>query len=130
MALKVKKNQTAEPPGECPLSQCMRVIGGAWSPNIIWYLSSGPRRFSELKVDIPKISAKVLTAKLRDLEAKGVVSRSVKPTSPPSVEYALSDLGRELLPALQAIVDVGHKLKQRAGEKSPRAARIASQAQA
>ena len=131
MALKVKKNQTAEPPGECPLSQCMRVIGGAWSPNIIWYLSSGPRRFSELKVDIPKISAKVLTAKLRDLEAKGVVTRAVKPTSPPSVEYALSDLGHELVPALQAIVDVGHKLKQLDSEKTPRAsARTAAQAQA
>lgn len=118
MALKVKKNQTAEPPGECPLSQCMRVIGGAWTPNIVWYLSGGPRRFSELKIDIPKISAKVLTAKLRDLEAKGVVTRAVKPTSPPSVEYALSDLGHELVPALQAIVDVGHRLKQLSGEKT------------
>jgi len=44
-----------------------------------------------------------------------VVSRKVKPTSPPSVEYALTDLGQELIPVIEAIVEVGHKLKQRTG---------------
>ena len=85
--------------------------------NIIWYLSAGPRRFGELKVDIPKISAKVLTAKLRELESKHVLVRTVRPTSPPSVEYALTALGQELVPALQAIVDVGHRLKQGINDK-------------
>lgn len=122
MALKMTKNKAAEPPGECPLSACMSILGGAWTPNIVWYLSAGPRRFSELRGDMQKISAKVLTAKLRELEAKGVVRREVKPTSPPSVEYALTDLGRELVPALQAIVDVGHRLKQVAGGKPVRTA--------
>src|SRR3546814_18199039 len=75
-----------------PLSTCMAVLGGAWTPNVIWNLSGGPRRFSELRHDIPKVSAKVLTARLRALEAKGVVIREVKPTSPPSVEYSLTDL--------------------------------------
>ncbi len=114
MALKIRKNRSPEPPNECPLSKCMEVLRGVWTPNIIWYLSGGPRRFNELRVDIPKISAKVLTTRLRDLEAKGVVSREVKPTSPPSVEYSLTDLGRELVPAINAIADVGHKLKTRA----------------
>jgi len=50
---------------------------------------------------------------LRQLEAKGVVLREVKPTSPPTVEYSLTDLGRELIPAIQAIVTVGEKLKLR-----------------
>ena len=80
------------------------------APNVIWYLSEGPRRFGELRADIPGISAKVLTARLRQLEAKGVVTRTVMPTSPPSVEYALTELGRELIPAILAIVDVGKRL--------------------
>jgi DNA-binding HxlR family transcriptional regulator len=92
----------------------MAILGGAWTPNVIWYLSGGPRRFSELRVDIPPVSAKVLTARLRQLEDKGVITRAVKPTSPPSVEYALTDLGRELVPAIEAIVKVGEKLKRRA----------------
>jgi len=114
MTLKVRKNRSPAPPMNCPLSECMAVLGGAWTPNIIWNLSGGPRRFSELRLDIPGISAKMLTARLRELEAKGVVLRAVKPTSPPSVEYSLTDLGQELVPAINAIVEVGHKLKGRA----------------
>ena len=115
MPLKVRKNRTPAPPPDCPLTECLAVIGGAWTPNIIWYLRSGPRRFSELKIDIPGVSAKVLTTRLRELESSGVVSRDVKPTSPPSVEYALTDLGLELMPAIDAIVEVGHKIKERTG---------------
>lgn len=113
MALKMRKNRSPEPPNQCPLSKCMEVLKGTWTPNVIWYLSGGPRRFNELRVDIPKVSAKVLTTRLRDLEAKGVVRREVKPTSPPSVEYSLTDLGQELVPAITAIADVGRKLKER-----------------
>jgi len=54
-------------------------------------------------------------SRLRELEAKGVITRRVVPTSPPSVEYDLTDLGRELVPALAAIVAVGHKLKTQPG---------------
>jgi len=113
MAVKVRKNKVDPPPEKCALTECMSVIGGAWTPNVIWHLGDGPRRFSELQIDIPPVSAKVLTQRLRQLEAKGVVRRSVMPTSPPTVEYALTDLGRELIPAIQAIVTVGEKLKLR-----------------
>ncbi|WP_321176919.1 helix-turn-helix domain-containing protein [Bradyrhizobium sp. USDA 3256] len=89
----------------------MSLIGGAWTPNIIWYLSSGPRRFSELRTDLSSISAKVLSARLRNLETRRVIVRSVMSTSPPSVEYALTELGKELVPAIKAIVEVGHRLK-------------------
>jgi DNA-binding HxlR family transcriptional regulator len=93
------------------LTACMTIISGAWAPNVIWHLREGPRRFSELRIDIPPVSAKVLSQRLRELENRGVVRRAVQPTSPPSVEYSLTPLGRELLPALDAIVQVGHKLK-------------------
>ncbi|GAB3384135.1 winged helix-turn-helix transcriptional regulator [Lysobacter fragariae] len=89
----------------------MKLLSGAWAPNVIWYLSGEPRRFGELRHDIPRISARVLSARLRELETKGLVSRKLLATSPPSAEYALTDLGRELIPAIKAIVDVGMKLK-------------------
>ncbi|MBB3066054.1 winged helix-turn-helix transcriptional regulator [Limibacillus halophilus] len=113
MALKIRKNRSPEPPPGCPLTECMSVIGGAWTPNVIWSLRAGPRRFSELRLDIPPVSPKVLTMRLRGLEEKGVVNRKVRPTSPPSVEYSLTALGEELVPAIEAIVAVGHKIKQR-----------------
>ncbi|MCA0272655.1 MAG: helix-turn-helix transcriptional regulator [Proteobacteria bacterium] len=111
MALKLRKNPVSPP--ACPISDCMKFLGGAWTPNIFWYLSSGPRRFSELRHDIPAVSAKVLTQRLRDMEEHGLVLRRVMPTSPPSVEYELTELGRELLPAIAAIMSVGKRLKQR-----------------
>jgi DNA-binding HxlR family transcriptional regulator len=92
----------------------MALLGGAWTPNIVWYLREGPRRFNELRGDIGGISAKVLSARLRRLADDGLVTRSVLPTSPPTVEYALTEFGRELLPAVDAIVAVGHRIKQRA----------------
>jgi DNA-binding HxlR family transcriptional regulator len=98
----------------------MALLGGAWAPNVIWYLSAQPRRFGELRVDIPRISARVLSARLRELESKGVVARRVMATSPPSVEYELTELGRELLPAIDAIIAVGAKLAMRDGHDRPR----------
>ena len=95
------------------LTECMAVIAGAWAPNVIWCLRAGPRRFNELRIDIPPISAKVLSTRLAELQERGVLIRNVHPTSPPSVEYELTDLGRELIPALDAIVQVGHKLKSK-----------------
>ena len=112
MPLRVRKNKV-EPPPLCPLSECMQLLRGAWAPNVIWYLSEQPRRFGELRIDIPRISARVLSARLRELETKGVVERSVVPSTPPSVEYQLTELGRELVPAIGAIVAVGRKLKSR-----------------
>lgn len=97
----------------------MQLIGGQWTPNIIWHLSGGARRFSELRRDIPEISAKMLTTRLREMTDAGVVDRSVMPTSPPSVEYRLTPLGQELMPAIKAIVSVGKRLKLRGAPGEP-----------
>lgn len=115
MALRVRRNKTQRPPELCPLTECMALLGGAWTPNVVWYLGGGARRFGELRVDIPRISAKVLSQRLKELESKGVVTREVMPTTPPSAEYGLTPLGRELLPAIDAIVKVGEKLKRVTG---------------
>lgn len=112
--LRRRKNKVAPPcADDCPLMACMKLVGGAWTPNIIWYLRDSPRRFSELKEDIEGISAKVLTARLRRMEKDGLVVREVVPTSPPSVEYSLTPLGKELRPAIEAIARVGEKLRGR-----------------
>ena len=108
--LKVRKNLSPEP--ACPIGMCMEFLGGAWTPNIIWNLIGGARRFSELRSDIPAVSAKVLSARLKELEEAGIVEREVQPTSPPSVEYSLTGLGRELIPAIEAIASVGRRLKR------------------
>ena len=113
MALKMRKSAVSEPrEGLCPIGTCMALIGGAWTPNIIWYLSGGARRFSELRSDIKPVSAKMLSTRLKELEEKGIVDRSVVDSSPPSVEYSLTSLGRELVPAIEAIAHVGYKLKK------------------
>jgi DNA-binding HxlR family transcriptional regulator len=108
-----RKNKVEPPPEDCPLAECMGVLGGVWTPGIIWHLGHSPRTFSELKSDLKGVSAKMLSARLKKLTTVGVVERSVKATSPPTVEYALTDLGGELKPALEAIVAVGQRLKVR-----------------
>jgi len=113
--IRYRPSRVQPPPEECPLTECLALLGGAWSPNVVWYLREGPRRFNELRGDLYGISGKTLSARLKKLEADGVVTRTVRPTSPPTVEYALTELGAELLPAVDAIVEVGHRLKQRRG---------------
>ena len=108
MVLKVRTKVAALP--GCPMSKCMGLLGGLWTPELLWALSDGARRFSELRRHCPYISAKVMTARLRDLERRGVLTRSVMPTSPPTVEYELTSLGQELLPAIKSIVEVGSRL--------------------
>src|SRR5262245_4379052 len=105
-----RKSKVSAP--ECPLTPCLRIVGGAWTPNVVWYLKEQPRRFTELKADLVGVSAKTLTAKLRKLERDGVVYRNVIPSSPPTVEYGLSPLGRRLVPAVEAIAQVGLEPKR------------------
>jgi DNA-binding HxlR family transcriptional regulator len=111
MGLKMRKSAAPPPPEGCPMGTCMKLLGGAWTPEVVWQLSGGPRRFGELRKDIPRISPKMLSARLHDLEHKGVVLRTVLPTSPPSVEYALTELGSELVPVINVMVRVGTRLR-------------------
>lgn len=111
MSLKMRKSKVNHPVPECAVAACMWLLGGVWTPNLLWSLSGGPRRFGELRVDIPGISAKMLSVRLKEMEEKGVVVRTVLATSPPSAEYSLSELGLELLPAIEAIAEIGYRLK-------------------
>jgi DNA-binding HxlR family transcriptional regulator len=90
----------------------MRVLAGAWTAHVIWYLREGGRCFTELQIDIGRVSAKMLTNRLRRLEREGIIERLTKPTSPPTVWYSLTPVGRELCGALVNVIDVAQRLKR------------------
>jgi DNA-binding HxlR family transcriptional regulator len=81
---------------ECPVRAALDVIRGRWKPSILFELKNGTKRFSDLQAALPEISGQALTVQLRQLEADGVISRTVYPEVPVKVEYALSEHGSML----------------------------------
>jgi len=117
---KVKNNsKNCDPQKPCPISECLKFLAGAWTIHILWYLRDQKRRFGELKRDLSAISARVLTIRLRELESSGIVTRTVQSTSPPTVEYELTSLGKEFHPILEKIYEVSTKLNLPAPEQKP-----------
>jgi DNA-binding HxlR family transcriptional regulator len=86
----------------CPSSLVPIRFGDKWAALVIRCLESGPRRFSELRVPLRRVTPKVLTGSLRALERDGLVSRTVHPGPMPHVEYELTPLGRSLLEPMEA----------------------------
>lgn len=89
----------------CPVRDVLDRLGDAWSVLVILRLGDGPQRFNALRRAIGGISQRMLTVTLRSLERDGLVDRTVKPTNPPQVEYALTDLGRSLGGPIGALAD-------------------------
>ncbi len=88
----------------CPaISAILSRIGDKWSVLIVMGLSSGPRRFNEMKREVGGISQRMLTLTLRGLERDGLVARRVYDTVPPKVEYSLTELGRSLQGPVMAL---------------------------
>jgi DNA-binding HxlR family transcriptional regulator len=81
----------------------MRIIGGKWTGTILWHLQDGPVRFNDLARIIAGASKKMITDRLRQLEAQGLVRREVIATSPVSVQYELTELGRTALSFLDEL---------------------------
>lgn len=93
----------------CPLEATIDLIGGKWKSLIIWHLSNKVLRFGQLQQIMPKVTQKMLTQQLRDLERDGLVKRVVYAEVPPKVEYGLTETGRSLLPLLYAMCDWGRE---------------------
>jgi len=87
----------------CALMLAMDLVGGKWKMVILWHLQSGVLRFSELKRRLGKVTQKMLTQQLRELEEAGLLSRTVYAVVPPKVEYKLTDTGQKLIPALAVL---------------------------
>ena len=92
---------------ECPVATTVRLRGNKWKLLIIRDLLEGERRFGELKKSVSGISQKVLSENLRALESDGIISREVFAEVPPRVLYSLTDVGRSLLPVIDAMADWG-----------------------
>jgi DNA-binding HxlR family transcriptional regulator len=105
------KSRVPPPPTDCPINRCMKVLASAWAGHVLWYLREGERCFTELQIDLIGISAKVLTDRLRSLEREGIIERSTRATSPPTVCYALTPSGKELCFALVNVIEVAQKVK-------------------
>ena len=90
--------------GDCrAISEVLSRVGDKWTVLVVNFLGGGPKRFNEIKREIGGISQRMLTLTLRALERDGLLTRTVHPTVPPSVEYALTDLGRSLRTPVQAL---------------------------
>jgi DNA-binding HxlR family transcriptional regulator len=95
---------TEVPPGECcpHLHEAIELIGKRWSGAIVYVLltNAEPMRFSEVGQAIPQLSDRLLSERMKELEARGIVERQVHAEAPVRVEYELTTMGRELEPAL------------------------------
>lgn len=96
---------------DCPFIFALSLMGKRWKPAILWKMTEGCYRFGEFKREIPQISEKMLTQHLRELEADGLITRTIYPEMPPRVEYALTELGASLQPILQSLNHWGENAK-------------------
>lgn len=92
----------------CCASLTMGVIGGKWKTVILFHLREGKLRYSELRKTMPTVTERTLSLQLKKLEDDGIVKRKVYHKKPPlKVEYSLTDLGKTLIPVVQAIAEWG-----------------------
>jgi putative HTH-type transcriptional activator hxlR len=92
----------------CPIRQVISRFGDKWSILVLWTLHGSPTgvlRFSELSRSIADCSQKMLTSTLKNLERSRLIRREVYPEVPPRVEYALTETGRSLMPALTTLIE-------------------------
>jgi DNA-binding HxlR family transcriptional regulator len=99
----------------CPVKAAIDVIRGRWKPSILCELNAGTKRFSDLQCALPEIAPQVLTVQLRQLEADGVIARTVHPEVPPRVEYALTPMGRDLSRVMEELEAWGNRYLESRG---------------
>lgn len=100
----------------CPLSLALDLIGGRWKAVIIYHLQAEPQRFNQLQRLLPGVTAAVLSRRLRQLEADGLLRRTVMGRKPPlHCEYALTAFGRSVLPALAGLLAWGNEVVRERG---------------
>ena len=92
---------------ECPVSATLDMIGGKYKALILWHLSDGTLRYTELRKRVAGATPKMLTQQLRELESDQLIHREFYAVIPPKVEYSLTELGQSLLPILVSMRDWG-----------------------
>jgi DNA-binding HxlR family transcriptional regulator len=99
----------------CPVELALELLGGKWKSVILARLKDGPLRYGELRARIPSLSDKVLSERLRDLEAQGLVVHGGRGKSGSPAQYALSTRGESLRPILQALYEWGTNMAGEVG---------------
>lgn len=92
----------------CSIEAAVEVIGGKWKGVILYHLSSGTKRFNELQRLMPRVTQRMLTKQLRELEKDCVVSRKVYAEVPPRVEYSTTEFGKTLQPIMESLEQWGN----------------------
>ncbi|MBE9600942.1 helix-turn-helix domain-containing protein [Pedobacter sp. MC2016-24] len=106
------------------ISECSNIVyaigilGGRWKVLILRELEAGKMRFTELKNTMPKITERILSLQLKELESQGIISRTVYSSVPPKVEYELTEIGIELIPIWNKLNEWGAKHRDINTEKS------------
>jgi DNA-binding HxlR family transcriptional regulator len=91
-------------PGCCPhYHEAIELIGKRWTGAILVVLLDGPLRFSQIAQAVPELSDRLLSERMKELEARGLVERTVEPGPPVRVQYGLTEMGRELEPVLSGL---------------------------
>lgn len=97
-------------PEACPLEPALRLLAGTWTVKILWYLDCSPHGFADLQRSLGRISPKVLSERLRQMEARGIISRTELGRRGRSVRYSLTPLGREFKPVLRSLCEVAQRM--------------------
>ena len=118
----MSQNQPNTPPGGraqrfesydcsegCPVEAALELIGGKWKGVVLYHLVDGTKRFNELKRLCGSVTQRTLTKQLRELEADGLINRTVYAVVPPKVEYALTEKGQSFVPVLMALREWGRE---------------------
>jgi len=87
------------------------IIGGKWKIPIIWRLKDDSKRYGELRRSLPKVTHKMLTQQLRELEQAEIITRKVFPEIPPKVEYSLTLLGKSVIPVIDLLREWGEEYR-------------------
>ncbi|WP_245533436.1 winged helix-turn-helix transcriptional regulator [Actinoalloteichus spitiensis] len=102
--------RTQRPDPDCPVEVALAAVSGRWTTLVLRELLHGPCSFTELRRRLPTLSAKVLTERLTELQARGLVGRSRAPGFPARTEYAVTERGRALRPLLISLYQTGQAL--------------------
>ena len=109
----IRNRRTATEEEMASFRTALDVLSGKWKLEILWHLSLGTKRFGALRRELPGITQHMLTARLRELEAAGLIRRKVYAEVPPKVEYSLGRAAAELAPMFAAALDWASRYSRR-----------------
>lgn len=100
------------PASECSVETALDIIAGKWKGVLLYHLQHGSLRFGELGRRLPALTQRVLTRQLREMEADGLILRTIHAQVPPRVDYSLTPLGQSLLPIINGLKEWGDRYRQ------------------